>query len=222
MSYSFLEFWHATSLLAKGVLLLLLAMSALSVVVAVEKWLALARASRESRRFLAAWRAGGGTRAVPTIATLERYPHSHVAAVVAAGVRVMPHASAAQRLHALDRATRGARLAALATMRTGLGTLATVGSTAPFVGLFGTVVGVIGAFREMAVAGQGGLGVVSAGIAEALVATAAGIFVALPALWLFNFLSQRIASMGSEMECAAEEIALAVLAKGGTDGRDVE
>jgi biopolymer transport protein ExbB/TolQ len=85
--------------------------------------------------------------------------------------------------------------------------------------LFGTVVGIIGAFREMALAGQGGLGVVSAGIAEALVATAAGIFVAIPALWFFNYLSQRIAALGTEMECMAEELALAAAVEGATDGR---
>jgi len=69
----------------------------------------------------------------------------------------------------------------------------------------------VNAFQRMAVTGQGGLGTVSAGIAEALVTTAFGIFVAIPAVWLFNYLTQRISALTTEMECAAEELAVAVL-----------
>jgi biopolymer transport protein ExbB/TolQ len=96
-------------------------------------------------------------------------------------------------------------------LRSRLWVLATVGATAPFVGLFGTVVGIVSAFHMMGVSGQGGLGTVSAGIAEALVATALGILVAIPALWLFNHLTQRIQRMLAELECVAEELAVAVL-----------
>jgi biopolymer transport protein ExbB len=95
--------------------------------------------------------------------------------------------------------------------RQGLGVLATVGSTAPFVGLFGTVVGIVTAFHMMGVTGQGGLGSVSTGIAEALVATALGILVAIPALWMFNYLTQRIQRLVAELECVAEELAVAAL-----------
>jgi biopolymer transport protein ExbB/TolQ len=93
----------------------------------------------------------------------------------------------------------------------GLGVLATVGSTAPFVGLFGTVVGIVTAFHTMGVTGQGGIGSVSAGIAEALVATAFGILVAIPALWLFNYLTQGIQRLLAELECVGEELAVAAL-----------
>ena len=68
----------------------------------------------------------------------------------------------------------------------GLGGLATIATTAPFIGLFGTVVGIINAFRGMAITGSGGLGAVSAGIAEALVTTAVGLFVAIPAVIAYN------------------------------------
>jgi biopolymer transport protein ExbB/TolQ len=102
-------------------------------------------------------------------------------------------------------------VAAGSTVRKGLGLLATVGSTAPFVGLFGTVVGIVNAFQSMAASGQGGLGVVSRGIAEALVTTALGIGVAIPVVWLFNFLTQRITRLLNELECVTEELAVVAL-----------
>jgi biopolymer transport protein ExbB len=82
-----------------------------------------------------------------------------------------------------------------AQLRRGLPWLASVGSTAPFVGLLGTVIGIIGAFKGIAAEGSGGLGAVSAGIAEALVVTALGLMVAIPATLIFNFLSTRADSI---------------------------
>jgi biopolymer transport protein ExbB/biopolymer transport protein TolQ len=73
-------------------------------------------------------------------------------------------------------------------MKKGLGLLATVSSTAPFVGLLGTVMGIVTAFQQMAASGSGGLGTVSAGIAEALITTAFGLLVAIPAVFAFNYL----------------------------------
>ncbi|MDI1476049.1 MotA/TolQ/ExbB proton channel family protein [Polyangium sp. y55x31] len=77
----------------------------------------------------------------------------------------------------------------LAVLKRGHGWLATVGSTAPFVGLLGTVMGIVTAFEKMAASGSGGLGTVSAGIAEALITTAFGLLVAIPAVMAFNFLA---------------------------------
>jgi biopolymer transport protein ExbB/TolQ len=128
------------------------------------------------------------------------------------GTRIFKGApDAAQCSEVYDRAVRREIMATGSTVRRGLGLLATVGSTAPFVGLFGTVIGIVNAFQSMAASGQGGLGVVSAGIAEALVTTALGIGVAIPAVWLFNFLTQRITRLVSEMECVAEELAVVAL-----------
>jgi len=90
-----------------------------------------------------------------------------------------------------------------------------VASTAPFVGLVGTVVGIVDAFQHLAASGQGGVGEVSAGIAEALVTTAIGIGVAIPAVWLFNHLTQWIGRLLVEMECAAEELAVTALGERG-------
>ncbi len=92
-----------------------------------------------------------------------------------------------------------------AQLRRGLNVLASVGSVAPFVGLLGTVVGIIDAFRGIAAEGSGGLGAVSAGIAEALVVTAIGLMVAIPAVLMFNYLSSKADSLELALDQARGE-----------------
>ena len=91
-------------------------------------------------------------------------------------------------------------------MRKGLVGLATIGSTAPFIGLFGTVVGIIHSFEGIASSGSGGLAAVSGGIAEALVATALGILVAIPAVMAFNHFTGRLERFQVEMNATASEL----------------
>lgn len=94
-----------------------------------------------------------------------------------------------------------------------LGVLGTLGNTAPFIGLFGTVVGIIKAFRDLALAGGGGPSVVAKGIAEALVATAAGLLVAIPAVIIFNYFRGRVKTMQVEMEVASARLLVLLGAK---------
>ena len=213
MQFSSIELWLAMGLLAKSVVVVLAGMSLLSLAAAMEKWLFLSRAANESARFLRVWRERVTTQGyLAAMALAKQYPQCPTAQVVSVGSHIfngVPDAS--QRSEVYDRAVRREIVAAGSTVRRGLGILATVGSTAPFVGLFGTVIGIVNAFQSMAASGQGGLGVVSAGIAEALVTTALGIGVAIPAVWLFNFLTQRITRLLSEMECVAEELAVVAL-----------
>jgi biopolymer transport protein ExbB/biopolymer transport protein TolQ len=91
-------------------------------------------------------------------------------------------------------------------LKRGVASLATIGATAPFVGLPGTVVGVINAFQGIATTGSGGIGAVSAGIAEALVETALGLFVAIPAVWFYNYLSGRLEYFNVEMDNSSSEM----------------
>ena len=90
-------------------------------------------------------------------------------------------------------------------LRRGLWILGTVGATAPFVGLFGTVVGIMNAFHDMAHTGQGGFAVVSAGISEALITTAAGIAVAVLAVILFNLLNTHVQKLTLQLRLLTEE-----------------
>jgi biopolymer transport protein ExbB/TolQ len=205
MELSIVELWRATGPVARGVVVLLGGMSLGATAVAVDKWLRLRRAERASSEFLARWR---DTR---TTTELVRLAAGHAASPVATLVRQLCDASATdvdtrRELH--DRIVRRELLASNDQLRRGLGVLATVGSTAPFVGLFGTVVGIINAFHEIGATGHGGIDTVSTGIAEALVTTAFGIMVAIPAVWLFNHLSQRIGRQLSALETAAEDFAI--------------
>jgi biopolymer transport protein ExbB/TolQ len=99
-------------------------------------------------------------------------------------------------------------------MNRGLSGLGTISSGAPFIGLFGTVVGIINAFRAMATSGQGGLGAVSAGISEALVTTAAGLLVAIPALMAYNYFSNAITTFVVDMNDVSSELISYVLREG--------
>lgn len=216
MQLSFVELWSTMGATAKAIALLLGLMSFASLAAAAERWLALRRVTRESDQFVASWRRRTAENGFADAAAQSgEYPHSHLAHVIAAGTAVLrADLPPETRREAFDRTVRRAVLAAGTTLRQGLPILATVGSTAPFVGLLGTVIGIVNAFQELASSAQGGVGKVSAGIAEALVTTALGIAVAIPAVWLFNYFSQRIARLLTDMECAAEELAVTALGEG--------
>jgi len=141
----------------------------------------------------------------------------HLAPVLAAGVgELLPLASENPGLHAgptLDRAVASAReamqrvtAAEIERLERRLISLATLGNISPFVGLFGTVIGVMRAFEAISRTGSGGLGTVSAGIAEALVATAAGLFVAIPAVTAYNYFVSRVKACATEMDAATSEL----------------
>jgi biopolymer transport protein ExbB len=91
-------------------------------------------------------------------------------------------------------------------LKRGISSLATIGSTAPFVGLLGTVIGIINAFRGIATEKSAGLGAVSAGISEALLTTAVGLFVAIPAVWMYNFFTARLEAFDVEMGNSSSEL----------------
>jgi biopolymer transport protein ExbB/TolQ len=215
--FSLRAVWEEMGWTATGVLVVLLLMSVYSLALMLERYLTFKTAARQSREF------------VPKVSELLRlaqlddalklsrsYGKSHLAVVVNSGLQELAAAGRAGRLHqpqqqprTLRRAKRAVRRAAAmktADLERGLSSLATVGSTAPFVGLFGTVVGIINAFGKMDEAQEAGLSVVAGGISEALVTTAFGLVVAIPAVWMFNYFSNRVHVFGVEMHNSAEEL----------------
>jgi biopolymer transport protein ExbB/biopolymer transport protein TolQ len=145
------------------------------------------------------------------IEAVRQHQNSHVAQVVSAGIHEYdgvrqsggdPVAS----LELVTSALRDSMSETLIQLKRGLAFLATIGSTAPFIGLFGTVVGIINAFRSIAATGSGGMSVVSGGIAEALVSTALGIFVAIPAVVAFNHFTGKIETFHVEMNRASTQL----------------
>ena len=142
---------------------------------------------------------------------LRRHQNSHVAQVVSAGIVEYDSVrdaggDPAASLELVQSALRDSMSETLVQLKSGLGFLATIGSTAPFVGLFGTVAGIINAFRNIAATGSGGMSVVSGGIAEALVTTALGIFVAIPAVVAFNHFTGKIENFHVEMNRASSQL----------------
>ena len=145
------------------------------------------------------------------IEAARQHPDSYVAQVVLAGIIEYDGVSQSggdptASLDLVTSALRDSISETLIQLKRGLGFLATIGSTAPFVGLFGTVVGIINAFRSIAATGSGGMSVVSGGIAEALVSTALGIFVAIPAVVAFNHFTGKIETFHVEMNRASSQL----------------
>ena len=145
------------------------------------------------------------------IDALRQHQNSHVAQVVSAGILEydgvrQTGGNPADSLELVNSAIRDSKAETLIQLKRGLGFLATIGSTAPFIGLFGTVVGIINAFRGIAATGSGGMAAVSGGIAEALVATALGIFVAIPAVVAFNHFTGKLESFQVEMNRASSQL----------------
>lgn len=208
--------WAQMGFIAKAVVIILIIQSIWSLGFAIERLIRFHRAKKESLRV-----AVGVTPLLKQrkldeairFAKDKQFRHSHLARVLAAGLVEFQYETQAQDLppdfdvvdsgkRAIERET----LMTTAEMRKGLGNLATISTTAPFIGLFGTVVGIINSFRGMAATGSGGIGAVSAGIAEALAATALGLAVAIPAVWLYNYFQNKIERFNVEMSNASSEL----------------
>jgi biopolymer transport protein ExbB/TolQ len=153
----------------------------------------------------------------PALTACEADRGSHLAAVLASGLREFQALESSnpglRPGPELDRTTLVAReamqrstAAEIERLEQRLTSLATLGNISPFVGLFGTVIGIMRAFEAISRTGSGGLASVSAGIAEALVATAAGLFVAIPAVTAYNYFVSRVKSHATEMDGAASEL----------------
>jgi len=204
--------WRQMSWLAQSVVVLLFFMSAWSIGVMIDRLIAYNAARKQSRQFAPA--VAGALREGKldeAIKIADRFSKSHLAKVVVAGLQEFrAHQLSAEisgeEIEASRRALERAEAIVHAELKRGVSGLATIGSTAPFVGLFGTVVGIINAFRGISTEKSTGLGAVAGGISEALVTTAVGLFVAIPAVWMFNYFSNRIEAFDVEMGNSSSEL----------------
>jgi biopolymer transport protein ExbB/biopolymer transport protein TolQ len=209
---SFTELLGNVGLFGAGVMCCLVALSIFSVALIVDKQRRFRLAMRQSRMFKPVFgKFLHGGEANELIDALRQHASSHVAQVVSAGI--LEYEGVRQTggdplgsLELVTSALEDAHAETLVQLKRGLGYLATIGSTAPFIGLFGTVVGIINAFRGIAATGAGGMAVVSGGIAEALVATALGIFVAIPAVVAFNHFTGKLEQFQVEMNRASSQL----------------
>lgn len=204
--------WAQMGFAAKAVVVLLFLMSAYSIGIMIDRWLAFSAAKKQSRQFAPA--VAGALREgklEDAIKIADRYKKSHLAKVVVAGLQEFKaHESGAdipgEDIDASRRALERAEAITHAEMKRGVPVLATVAASSPFVGLFGTVVGIINAFKGISTEKSTGLGAVAGGISEALVATALGLFVAVPAVWAFNYFTNRLEGVDTEMGNSSSEL----------------
>jgi biopolymer transport protein ExbB len=204
--------WHQMGILAKAVVVILFIMSAWSIGVMIDRWMAFNSARKQSRMFAPA--VAGALREgkiEEAIRVAERHKKSHLAKVVTAGLQEFKaHGESSEipgeDIEASKRALERAEAIVHAELKRGLGGLATIGSTAPFVGLLGTVVGIINAFQGISAQKATGLGAVAGGISEALVTTAVGLFVAIPAVMMFNYFTNKVEAFDVEMDNSSSEL----------------
>jgi biopolymer transport protein ExbB/biopolymer transport protein TolQ len=199
--------------IARFVAVLLLIMSIWSLYISFDRVLLFNKARKQSLAFARlATDHMKHDRAQAAIDAASKFPQSHLARVVSAGLQSYQFESETSPLsdpEVVEAATRAVDRSALLTtadFKRGIGSLATIATTAPFIGLFGTVIGIINAFQGMAATGSGGIGAVSAGISEALVTTAFGLAVAIPAAWMFNYFTGRIERLQVEMSNSSSEL----------------
>ena len=210
------EMWGQMGWVAKAVAYVLFFMSFWSVGVAVERMFTFMQAKKQSKEYapqVAKHLKAGSLKEAIALSKKEEYKYSHLAKVVTAGISEyqfqQDSGSGLGRDDMLDTVRRAIQRATALTgndLKKGVSSLATIGSTAPFVGLLGTVVGIINAFVGIASTGSGGIGAVSAGIAEALVETALGLVVAIPAVWFYNYLTGIVDYFNVEMDNSASEL----------------
>jgi biopolymer transport protein ExbB/TolQ len=201
MQFGLIEMWQAMGAVAKGVSFLLIALSIISLYLFVERQLVFRKARSKSKQV------------APKLADLLKKENkgSHLARVTAAGIQEFLEGKEANLSleEQIETAQRGCERASTIfnqELKRGLSTLATIATSAPFIGLFGTISGIINAFKGMALTGSGGIGAVAGGIAEALVTTAFGIGVAIIALWCYNSLNTRIEVYDAEMSNTTSQI----------------
>lgn len=214
MQFGLIEMWTAMGGVAKAVSIILVFLSIVSIYFFIERNLVFARAKRKSKQVapkLADLLKNGKIEEALTLSSKKEYKGSHLARVTSAGIAeffegkkanldIEDQISTAQR--GMDRSST----IFTQELKKGLSIIATIATSSPFIGLFGTIAGIINAFRGMALTGSGGIGAVAGGISEALITTAFGIGVAIIALWCFNVLNSRVEVYGAEMSNTSSEI----------------
>ena len=214
MQFGLIEMWNAMGFVAKAVAILLIFLSIISLYLFFERQIVFFKARKKSKQIapkLADMMKRGQIREALDVSSKKEYKGSHLARVTAAGIREFMDGKEAnlpleEQVGTAQRGCERASIIFTQELKRGSNTLATIATSSPFIGLFGTIAGIINAFRGMALTGSGGIGAVAQGIAEALITTAFGIGVAIIALWCYNFLATKIDTYSAEMTNTTSEI----------------
>ena len=213
---SLMQIIESMGLVARIVAVILLFMSMWSFGVAIERYYTFSQARKQSKMYapqVAKHLKDGRLKDALAVSQAKTYQYSHLAKVVLAGLQEFQFqqdsGAALTRDDIVDTVRRAIQRASALTandLKKGIPSLATIGATAPFVGLLGTVIGVINAFAGIGATGGAGLGAVSQGISEALIETALGLVVAIPAVWLYNYFTGRLEYFNVEMDNSSSEL----------------
>lgn len=213
MDMSLGHLWEQAGTIARLVIFILLGMSIWIAYVMIERLVFYRKARQQSLLFArAATTALSADKVQDAVESARKFPNSHLARVTKAGLVQFLHEKSQNALsddetvEAARRAIERETLVTYSDFKKGTAALATIATTAPFVGLFGTVFGIIRSFQGMATTGSGGIAAVSAGIAEALITTGLGIGVAIPASWLFNHFTTLLERFQVEMSNSSSEL----------------
>ncbi len=212
MNMSLMELWSQMGSFAKGIVIVMAIMSIYSLQVMIAKWWTLKQAQGETRKFAPEFSQFlEEDNLTEAIKLAEGYKKSHVARVLGGALGeikplIQDGSVTVADINSAERAVEREMLMTIVQLKRGLGVLATVGATAPFVGLLGTTMGIVNAFTGMATSGSGGLSAISAGVAEALITTAFGLLVAIPAVWAFNYFTTKIDNLTAEMTYSSKEM----------------
>ncbi|HNF96473.1 MAG TPA: MotA/TolQ/ExbB proton channel family protein [Pseudomonadota bacterium] len=227
ISFSPKAIWDSTSIAGKAVIIVLAIMGIYMLAVAIERWITFSRAKQRSLQFVFALQKKLADRDIKGALSLAQVkPQGPIAIVIEAALHEYIDGLQALKtlgpdeigdfdlLDAVNRAIDRVKEREVADLKKGLGALATIASAAPFVGLLGTVVGIITVFATMSTKGAGGIAAVAGGIGEALVTTAFGLLVAIPAVMVFNFFTNSIDEFVVDMNETSSELVAFILREG--------
>ncbi len=212
MQMDMMDLWHEMGWFAKGIVYTLFIMSAYATTILLQKWWAMRKAQAETKRFAPEFSQFlEEDNLTEAINLAESYKKSHVARVLGgalAEVRplIQDGSVTVADINSAERAIEREMLMTVVELKRGTGVLATVGATAPFVGLVGTTMGIVNSFSAMQSSGSGGISAIAGGVAEALITTAIGIGVAIPAVWSYNFFQTKIDNLTAEMTYTSKEM----------------
>ena len=212
MELSLMDMWNQMGSFARGIVIVMAIMSIYSLTVMFQKWWNLRIAQKETRKFAPEFSQFlEEDNLTEAIKLAESYKKSHVALVLGGALGevkplIQDGSVTVSDINSSERAIERNMLLEITNLKRGLAVLATVGATAPFVGLLGTTVGIINAFQAMSTSGSGGLAAIGGGISEALATTAMGLLVAIPAVWAYNYFQTKIDNITAEMTYSSKEM----------------
>jgi biopolymer transport protein TolQ len=210
MQFTLTGLWAHMGLFARLIVLVLAVMSLASLGVTAERLLFFFKSKGDSVRYAQSLEKMLASSRLQEAATKSSSEVSgYLGRVIDAGLRAFTRAEGARGefvVESVGRALERQAQREIQTLKRGQGVVATVSSTAPFVGLLGTVMGIVSSFEAMASSGSGGLGTVSAGIAEALVTTAFGLIVAIPAVMAFNWMQSWVDGRAVDLAESSNEL----------------